>query len=95
MTYIIPKLEKSIFLFEFNINLILLAEIKVFLSTDPNPTNRILIIEGASHFSPVRINENISKNVGNDDIFKINKSFVGSNPSSVQDLSLKVILKFL
>ena len=30
-----------------------------------------------------------------DNIFKINKSFIGSNPYTIQNLSLKVILKFL
>ena len=70
-------------------------QFKVFLSTTSNPLNRFLIIEGSSHFSPIRINDNYSKNIGNDDIFKINKSFIGSNPNSVQNLSLKVILEFL
>ncbi len=70
-------------------------QFKVFLSTSNNPLNRFLIIEGSSHFSPIRINDNFSENIGNDDIFKINKSFIGSNPNSVQNLSLKVIVEFL
>ena len=70
-------------------------QFKVFLSTTSNPLNRFLIIEGSSHFSPIRINDNYSENIENNDIFKINKSFIGSNPNSVQNLSLKVILEFL
>ena len=70
-------------------------QFKVFLSTSSNPLNRFLIIEGSSHFSPIRINDNQSENIENNDIFKINKSFIGSNPNSVQNLSLKVIVEFL
>ncbi len=57
-----------------------------------NPSNRFLIIEGASHFSPIRINKS---NVENNDVFKISESFIGSDPILVQDLSAKLIIKFL
>jgi hypothetical protein len=57
-----------------------------------NTSNRFLIIEGASHFSPIRINNSFLKD---DDLFKINESFIGSDPILVQDLSLKFILKFI
>ena len=70
-------------------------QFKVFLSTTPNPLNRFLIIEGASHFSPIDIKKNIHKEDKNSDIFKIKNSFIGTNPKAVQDFSLKVILKFL
>ena len=70
-------------------------QFKLFLSTNSNPLNRFLIIEGASHFSPIRINNNFSEEIDSNDIFKINKSFIGSNPNSVQNLSSKVIVKFL
>jgi len=70
-------------------------QFKVFLSTENNPLNRFLIIEGASHFSPIRINKSSAKTPETNDVFKISKPFIGSNPSSVQDLSLKVIIKFL
>jgi len=64
-------------------------QFKVFLSAN-NPLNRFLIIEGASHFSPIRID-----NKENNDIFKIGEPFIGSNPISVQDLSLKILVEFL
>ena len=57
-----------------------------------NPSNRFLIIEGASHFSPIRINKS---NKENNDVFKISESFIGSDPIRVQDLSVKYIIKFL
>ncbi len=70
-------------------------QFKVFLSTTSNPLNRFLIIEGASHFSPIRVNDNISKDIESNDIFKINKSFIGSDPNLVQNLSLQFIIEFL
>jgi len=70
-------------------------QFNLFFSTRPNPLNRFLIIEGASHFSPIRISNNDSEYLESTDIFKINKSFIGSNPYLVQNLSLKVIVEFL
>ena len=64
-------------------------QFKVFLSSN-NEFSRFLIIEGASHFSPIRIDEN-----ENNDIFKISAPFIGSNPNSVQDLSLLVAVEFM
>ncbi len=57
-----------------------------------NPSNRFLIIEGASHFSPIRINKSYEEN---NDVFKINETFIGSEPILVQDLSTKFIVEFL
>ena len=56
-----------------------------------NPSNRFLIIEGASHFSPIRINKSYEDN----NVFKISETFIGSEPILVQDLSAKFIFKFL
>ena len=57
-----------------------------------NPSNRFLIIEGASHFSPIRINNSFKEN---NDIFKISESFIGSDPILVQNLSSKFIINFI
>ena len=57
-----------------------------------NPSNRFLIIEGASHFSPIRIYHSYKEN---NDVFKISESFIGSDPILIQDLSAKFIVKFL
>jgi len=66
-------------------------QFKVFSALN-NPSNRFLIIEGASHFSPIRINNSSKKS---NDLFKINESFIGSDPNLVQNLSAKFIVKFL
>ena len=66
-------------------------QFKVFASAN-NPLNRFLIVEGASHFSPIRINNG---NAVNNDIFKISEPFIGTNPLLVQDLSIKIIDEFL
>ena len=66
-------------------------QFRVFSSLN-NPSNRFLIIEGASHFSPIRINKSYEEN---NDVFKISESFIGSEPILVQDLSTKFIVEFL
>ncbi len=66
-------------------------QFKVFSALN-NPSNRFLIFEGASHFAPIRINDNYKEN---NDVFKISESFIGSDPILVQDLSAKFIVKFL
>ena len=66
-------------------------QFKVFSALN-NPYNRFLIIEGASHFSPIRITNSYEEN---NDVFKISESFIGSNPILVQDLSAKFVVKFL
>ena len=70
-------------------------QFKAFFSTKPNQLNRFLIIKGASHFSPIRVNNYYSENLDNNDIFRINKSLIGSNPNLVQKLSAKVVVEFL
>ena len=67
-------------------------QFRVFSSLN-NPSNRFLIIEGASHFSPIRINNSYEEE--NDNVFKISEYFIGSDPIFVQDLSAKFIVKFL
>ena len=72
---------------------LLSEQFKVFLSTSSNPLNRFLVVEGASHFAPIRLStKKVDKK---EDIFQINKNFVGSNPFEVQNLSVKVIIEFL
>ena len=69
-------------------------QLGLFLATKPNPLSRVLLIEGASHFSPIRVKGKTNKKIG-DDVFKLNQSFVGVNPLSVQDLLAKEIISFL
>ena len=54
-----------------------------------------MIVEGASHFAPVRlVNKDEDGNDG-EDIFKINDTFIGAYPNDVQDLTAKIVIKFL
>ena len=66
-------------------------QFKVFLSAK-NPLNRFLIIEGASHFSPIRIENTLEEN---NDIFKIGQAFIGSDPIPVQELSLRTLVVYI
>ena len=70
----------------------LMNEQFIVFSSLNNPANRFLVIEGASHFSPIRLNKSYEEN---DDVFKISETFIGSNPIQVQNLSLKFIVEFL
>ncbi len=69
-------------------------QLGLLLSIKPNPLNRVLLIEGASHFSPVRVKGQINNEIG-DDIFKLKGSLVGLHPLSVQSLIANEIIKFL
>ncbi len=70
----------------------LMNEQFIVFSALNNPSNRFLIIEGASHFSPIRIKNSYLEN---NDVFKINESFIGSDPILVQNLSSKFIIEFI
>jgi len=71
----------------------LMNEQFIVFSALNNPSNRFLIIEGASHFSPIRINNTFEEE--NNNVFKISEFFIGSDPILVQDLSAKFIVEFL
>ena len=70
-------------------------QFKVFLATSSNTLSRFLIVEGASHFSPIRITKMTSLKGGDDDVFKINENFIGTYPFDFQNLALQVIVEFL
>ena len=61
----------------------LMNEQFIVFSALNNPSKRFLIIEGASHFSPIRINKSYEEN---NDLFKISESFIGSEPVSYTHL---------
>ena len=63
-------------------------------STNPNIFSRVLIIEGASHFSPINI-VNIEGETKGGDVYQISDSFVGVNPASVQLILAQNIINFL
>ncbi len=74
---------------------ILGEQFKVFLSTEGNLLNRFLVVEGASHFSPIRIKKEISNDDSSDDVFQIKENFIGEYPNDVQNLALEIIIQFL
>ena len=70
-------------------------QFKVFLSADSYSYNRFLVVEGASHFSPIRVSTSNSILDSGEDVFNINENFIGSYPFDFQNLSLEIIVKFL
>jgi len=70
-------------------------QFKVFLSAESNSNNRFLVVEGASHFSPIRVTTPNSIIDSGEDVFNINENFIGSHPFDFQNLSLEIIIKFL
>tara|TARA_Y100000589_G_scaffold104700_1_gene99157 strand:- start:115 stop:921 length:807 start_codon:yes stop_codon:yes gene_type:complete len=70
-------------------------QFKIFLANESNKLNRFVVIEGASHFSPIRIvNQNLSE-INSSDVFNIEENFIGINPYNFQNLTLKIVIKFL
>ena len=61
------------------------------MSTKENDFSRALIIQGASHFSPIRVDSQVKGN----DLLKLNDSFVGANPIDIQDILKNEIIDFL
>ena len=48
-----------------------------------HPASRVVVVEGASHFSPIRVDGQGSASEG-DDLFRLGEELVGVNPLSVQ-----------
>ncbi len=74
---------------------LLSEQFKLFLSAESKSNNRFLIVEGASHFSPIRVTTENSIIDSGDDVYNINENFIGSYPIDFQNLSLEIIVKFL
>ena len=70
-------------------------QFKIFLSAESSLKNRFLVVEGASHFSPIRVNNINSSPDSGEDVFNINENFIGSYPLAFQKLSLEIIINFL
>ena len=56
--------------------------------------SRVLLIEGASHFSPIRVEGQMKQSEGKD-LFNLGESIVGYHPLSVQSLLAFEIIRFL
>ncbi len=69
-------------------------QLSLLMSIKPNVFSRVFLVEGASHFSPIRIEPNIG-NKRTDDLFKLGEEFVGVKPFEVQNLLAEQIIFFL
>lgn len=68
-------------------------QLGLLLALPSNPVTRAVLVEGASHFSPVRV-EGQGGGQG-DDLFQLGEEFVGVQPLQVQALLEEEILRFL
>lgn len=68
-------------------------QLGLLLALPSNPGTRAVLVEGASHFSPVRV-EGQGGGQG-EDLFQLGEEFVGVQPLQVQALLEKEILRFL
>ena len=59
-----------------------------------HPLSRVVVVEGASHFSPIRI-ESQGGSLQGDDLFQLGEELVGVNPLTVQTLIAQEIIRFL
>ena len=69
-------------------------QLGLLLTLSASPLSRVLLIEGASHFSPIRVDEQISQSEGKD-LFNFGEAIVGYHPHSVQSLLALQINSFL
>ena len=59
-----------------------------------HPLSRVVVVEGASHFSPIRV-ESQAGSVQGDDLFQLGEELVGVNPLRVQALIAQEMIRFL
>ena len=69
-------------------------QLGLLLSLSLSPLSRVLLIEGASHFSPIRVEGQMNHSEGKD-LFNLGESIVGYHPLSVQSLLAFEITSFL
>ncbi len=69
-------------------------QLGLLLATSPNSLSRLLLIEGASHFSPIRVQGQVEKASG-EDLFQLGEAFVGEQPLAVQALLGDEIIRYL
>ena len=59
-----------------------------------HPASRVVVVEGASHFSPIRVYGQGMASEG-DDLFRLGEELVGVNPLSVQRVIAHEVIRFL
>ena len=69
-------------------------QLGLLLAMPPNPSSRVVLVEGASHFSPVRV-EGQKEGGRGEDLFQLGEDLVGVQPLQVQALLEKEVVQFL
>ncbi len=69
-------------------------QLGLLIALSSSPLSRVLLIEGASHFSPIRVEGQMNQLKGKD-LFNLGESIVGYHPLSVQSLLAFEIISFL
>ena len=59
-----------------------------------HPLSRVVVVEGASHFSPIRV-ERQAGSLQGEDLFQLGEELVGVNPLTVQALIAQEMVRFL
>ena len=69
-------------------------QLELLLATAPDPRSRAVLVEGASHFSPIRVEAQLTESKDND-LFQLGEELVGVQPLQVQALLGEEIITFL
>jgi pimeloyl-ACP methyl ester carboxylesterase len=69
-------------------------QLGLLLAMSANPSSRVVLVEGASHFSPVRV-EGQRQDGRGEDLFQLGEELVGVQPLQVQALLEQEVVQFL
>ena len=69
-------------------------QLALFSALASHPSSRVVVVEGASHFSPIRVGEPSAAGAG-DDLFQLGEDLVGVNPLTVQAVIGAELITFL
>ncbi|MGC6483974.1 MAG: alpha/beta hydrolase [Synechococcus sp.] len=69
-------------------------QLELLLATAPHPKSQVVLVEGASHFSPIRVEDQL-RSSPNNDLFQLGEELVGAQPQQVQVLLGEEITGFL
>ncbi len=68
-------------------------QLGLLISTPPNPKSRVILVEGASHFSPIRVEREQGEE--SEDLFQLGQELVGVKPLQVQQVIANEIKIFM
>jgi predicted dienelactone hydrolase len=69
-------------------------QVALFSALASHPNSRVVVVEGASHFSPIRVGSPSAAGAG-DDLFQLGEDLVGVNPFTVQAIIGAELIDFL